>query len=196
MDQIPRKIIIILITLIILFFAGAYAFANLGNWLLVSDPEPQKIDLVFSFAGGPYRDDHALELLKKHPEAKWLASTGSHSGIIEKCRKAGIDSARVSIIDTCKSTWSEIKVLKEYLKTNNWAKSIGLVSSEWHMRRILLFIFKQGVHGAYFACLPAPLEVTGPKRATFESWRKTGNTKAIVEGEIMKMGFYLIELRR
>jgi hypothetical protein len=44
--------------------------------------------------------------------------------------------------------------------------------------------------------LPVSLEVTGPKRSTFGAWRKTGDTKAIVESEIMKMGYYMLGLQR
>jgi len=46
-----RHFKIILILVLALAASAFYAFVNLGNWLLVSDPEPQKIDLVFSFAG-------------------------------------------------------------------------------------------------------------------------------------------------
>lgn len=185
-----------IIVLLVLVCAGIYSYVNLGNWLLVSDPEPIKIDLIFTFAGGPYRDDHAVDLLKKHPEAKWLASTNCHSGIIDKCLKAGIDTTRVTTIDTCKSTLAKIKILKNFIAKNKWARSVGLVSSEWHMRRIALFVFKQGLPGARFAYLPVPLEVTGPERAAFGAWRKTAATKVMVESEWMKIVFHMVGLRR
>jgi hypothetical protein len=180
-------------SIVIVFTATViFCYRNLGNWLLVSDPEPEKIDLVFTFAGGPLRDERSIELLKKHPEAKWLSSTGNHCAIITLCKKSKIDTSRVTIIDTCTSTWGEVEVLKCYLKKNRLIKIVGLVSNEWHMRRIKMSIFKQGIKRVQIASLPVPLEISGPQRQAFKRWWKKEAPKAIVESEITKLGYYML----
>jgi hypothetical protein len=68
MNSIPRASMIILISLVTITCAGAYAFVNTGNRLLVSDPEPQKIDPIFTAAGVGQRYDHSIDLRKRHPE--------------------------------------------------------------------------------------------------------------------------------
>jgi hypothetical protein len=66
MNPIPRASMIILISLITLTTATAFAFVNHGNRLLVSNPEPQKIDLIFTFAGVGQRNDHTIDLVKNN----------------------------------------------------------------------------------------------------------------------------------
>jgi hypothetical protein len=57
------KLLVALSALAAILGFGVFAFVNLGNWLLISDPEPKTIDLIFTFAGEPLRFDRSTELL-------------------------------------------------------------------------------------------------------------------------------------
>ena len=59
---------IILLITIPLISLGAFAFVNLGKWLVVSNPLPEKLDVIFVF-GGKGRHEFALKIAQNHPES-------------------------------------------------------------------------------------------------------------------------------
>ena len=167
-----------------------YLISHAGTWLLVSDQEPARIDVIFTFAGEVKREEYALRLLKKHPETHWYASTFYRQRLFFRCQKAGLDSTRVTAIDSSRNTWAEIRALRNILRKNTQIHTVGLVSSEWHMRRIFLMIRHIHLPEFKFYSLPVSLSITGPKRSEFKRWFWTAPTRKIVSIELLKIVYY------
>jgi hypothetical protein len=96
MNPIPRTITIILVSLVTITCATAYAYVNPNNRLLVSDPEPQKIDLIFTAAGVGQRNDRSIDP-GNMPQGT-LRAIIRQAGIIEKYG-SGIRRIRSAMLD-------------------------------------------------------------------------------------------------
>ncbi len=139
-------------------------FVNLGRWLVIDMSLPAHIDVIFTFGGEVARDNYSEKLAKEHPESRWVVSTYRAAGR-RRYLDGGIDSARVTFVDSCTSTWSEVHFLREWLAeqkptpqrlndlttqqpnastpqhlnsapTSQQPCTIALVSGPYHMRRI------------------------------------------------------------
>jgi uncharacterized SAM-binding protein YcdF (DUF218 family) len=142
-----KKTLVLLFSLLIVFTAiGLFVFKNLASWLIVSDPVPKSLDVIFTFGGEDSRITYSKSLFSKNPRALWIISYENRK-LVQTLGKEGFDTSRIRIVDTCTSTFAEISFLKnqmaDFVKPrgnsgNAGLPTIGLVSNWYHMRRIKL----------------------------------------------------------
>jgi hypothetical protein len=187
--------ITILITILGL---GVFGIRNIGSWLIVSDPVPDKLDMIFTFASESERVGYSKELLSRFTDATWVLSDYKN-GFSRILRKDNFNMSKVSTIDTCSSTRSEINVINEWLKGHS--KSIragskyhvGLVSSPYHMRRIRMMI-QRNIHqkNVTFYYLPVPLERYNWDSSMFKNWWETEIISKVVISELQKIVYFFL----
>jgi len=113
---VKRKTLFISLISIVFFAVCAFAFLNLGNWLIVSNPLPNNADVIFVFSGEYKRLDYALQLTKKYPNATLLCSSEDYTKRAQaKAEKAGL-IIDIQTVSPCSSTIDEIQHLKKYLE--------------------------------------------------------------------------------
>jgi uncharacterized SAM-binding protein YcdF (DUF218 family) len=186
--------------LIIFAVVGIFVFKNLASWLIVSDPVPKSLDVIFTFGGEDSRTIYSKSLFSKNPHALWIMSSDNKM-LIQTLGKEGFDTSRIRIVDTCTSTFAEISFLKnqiaDFVKTRgNSGKAglptIGLVSNWYHMRRIKLTasraIPKKLCTLKYFS---VPLTENESTRY-LGAWWKDGNVRSVVSSEWWKILYYQV----
>lgn len=170
---------------------------NAGTYLLVNDPLPEKLDLIFTFAGENARNHYSEKLLQQYPDAHWLLSDYK-DGYVRILRRDSFDMSRVTIVDTCKNTFSEVLALKEYLqqsgenplREHHGPLQIGLISGPYHMRRIQLMTQKAIRSGDFnFHYLPVPLDKYNWTAAMFKTWWKSP-VYEVVSTETLKIVYF------
>jgi hypothetical protein len=183
-----------------IFIISTFLFlSNAGTWLLISDSIPKRLDLIFTFAGENVRDSYSRELMQKFPNAHWLMSDYKE-GYNRILRRENYDMSRVSIVDTCTNTLSEVKTLTMWINQNTSSLYshdsviyVGLVSGPYHMRRIEMMINKnlpqQHVHFFY---LPVPLDRYKWTYSTFKKWWESSSISEIVISEIKKIFYFFL----
>jgi uncharacterized SAM-binding protein YcdF (DUF218 family) len=163
-------------------------FTNLGNWLLVSEPVPDRLDVIFTFSGEAYRYVYASELFKQFPASIWIVSVDKNRPFKTECAVKGLDTNRIFVIDTCLNTWCEMStmvslaekypILLKMPKTGASALRIGLVSSPYHMRRIQMILLKKTIsHHEKFYLLGVPLNKSGYSMVDYQNWWKNRSLK-------------------
>jgi uncharacterized SAM-binding protein YcdF (DUF218 family) len=176
--------------------AAVFAFCNCALWLVVSDPLPATLDAVFTFAGESHRIVYSRELFLANKNSRWLLSYPSRR-IAARLVKEGLDTSRITIVDTCKNTSSEAAYVtdwaaKECMRfTADRPLAIGLVSTPFHMRRIRMEItrkFKGKSCNFYY--LPVPFERYGVTRQTYATWWLNKPLRQAVLLELQKYIFY------
>jgi hypothetical protein len=95
--------------------AGSF---NLGTWLVVDDPLPKNLDVIFSFGGADERAPYAYELACKYPGSQLIVSGYNRADEKKKMAKLGADTGKIVFIDSCKSTWAETGFLESWVKNN------------------------------------------------------------------------------
>jgi uncharacterized SAM-binding protein YcdF (DUF218 family) len=191
MKHIRRNAIIILISLITFACAGIFILVNIGNWLVVVDPLPSKLDVIFSFGGAQERAPYAVELQKKYKNALLLISTAVVEKEKQRIIQLGADTNRIEFIDSCKTTWTEIAFLESWLKEKYGGKTaaIGLVSSPYHMRRIKMMIARRKDKNSTPCYLPVPREKY--LQYNYEMWWKNKDLRTQVIAEVEKMIYFV-----
>ncbi|HEX2958629.1 MAG TPA: hypothetical protein VHO70_17465 [Chitinispirillaceae bacterium] len=193
-----KKLLLVSSTVIVLVISAFYAIREAGVWLLVKDPLPDKVDIVFTFAGERYRVDYSSELMMKYPDAHWVLSDFK-DGYYHYIKKRNFDISRVTVIDTCASTIFEVKSLFSYLEEhrNLYPNGItaGLVSGPYHMRRIQLMVKSRSrLNNVKFVYLPVPLESYNTSNEMYERWWNYRNISSVVFSELPKIiYFYLFD---
>lgn len=190
-----RTLLFIILALFVITASafGVIAFRHLGTWLIVSDPLPKKLDVIFTFSGGSNRAPYAKELFIKYPESFWVLSY-PNSSFLKKPENKDLDTSRITIVDTCTSTHSELLYLSDWLNkhaSNKDTINIGLVSSPYHMRRIKLNAHKF-VHNknCTFYYLPVPFEQDDFSGKQYQNWWKNKYLQRVVTLEIKKIVYY------
>jgi len=195
-------------------FAGAAAvccFTIIGRWLAVNDPVPSHLDVLFMFGGENARFSYSRELTERFPGAQWVMSDNFRQ-YARVLSREGFDMSRVTVLDTCRYTLSEVKALAGWLRDNmdalvraaahdTAAKQgtpgrpsqvrVGLVSSPCHMRRIK-FMAKDAVHDTAFnfSYLPVPLERYGWTPDDLRLWWTKKSLRSWVSSETVKLLWY------
>jgi uncharacterized SAM-binding protein YcdF (DUF218 family) len=175
-----KKLAIVLLSLFVaLVLSGWLAFRNLAVWLVVSDPLPQSIDAVFTFAGDLHRITYSKELFNRYPQARWLISYPSKK-IAIPLKRDGFDTSRIAIVDTCKNTSSEVLFITDWARRLSESDSrfskarpltVGCVSVPFHMRRIRMEVTRRRTGDAcVFYYLPVPVEQYGLTENDFKTW--------------------------
>jgi len=104
-----------------------------------------------TFAGNLDRFDYSCELRERYPEPLWLLSVdrvptfsfvSNREVLLRHLAQKGFDTATIVTTDTCTSTYSELTVLQRVIESSEPLSGIdtlhiGLVSSPYHMRRII-----------------------------------------------------------
>jgi uncharacterized SAM-binding protein YcdF (DUF218 family) len=188
-----------LILFIAVVLVGWLAFRNLAVWLVISDPLPQSLDAVFTFAGDVHRINYSKELFKQYPQSKWLISYPSKK-IAVPLKRDGFDTSRIVIVDTCKNTTAEVLFITDWVhhavaadKRFSRARplSVGLVSTPYHMRRIRMGVSRRGKNDACaYYYLPVPRELYGLTKNDFKTWWKNDQLKSAVWLEFKKFTYY------
>lgn len=194
-----KLIAIIVFFFVMLLVSMVFFFRNAGTWLLISDTVPERLDMVFTFAGENVRDAYSRELMQRFPGAHWLMSDykGGYSRIL---RRESYDMSRVSVVDTCKNTLSEVHTLRTWidkkdsslLKSKDSVVYVGLVSGPYHMRRIKMMIEKNlPEQQVRFFYLPVPLERYKWTDEMFEKWWNSPVFDS-VSSEITKIIYFFL----
>lgn len=180
---------------------GLFLFFNIGTLLTVEDPVPERLDLVFTFAGENQRVFYSRKLAERFPEAHWVLSDYFHlfSRILAR---DGFPRSRVTFLDTSTNTLSEVNGLKDWIGVHRdsliaaqqgavktpAALHVGLVSNPLHMRRIKFMtqsVFRDTT--IHFFYLPAPLEEYRWTREDIRYWWKSKTIQNWVSSEIGKL---------
>jgi hypothetical protein len=208
MDLARKKTLgIIFITAIgVLGVVCVMAFRHLGMWLVPSDPPPQSLDAYFTFASDNERIIYSKHLYNRYRQALWILSY-PRKRILVTLHKAGIDTSRIIVVDTCANTSSEVACIVNWVNTAlrdsasvparrlrqrpgfdpSTRLRIGLVSSPYHMRRIKILLFgKRPDKGAEFYFLPVPFWQCGVKKHDYETWWKNKLLAPVVWTEFGK----------
>jgi uncharacterized SAM-binding protein YcdF (DUF218 family) len=188
-----KHLFITLAALIALAGCLAFIFIKVGPWLAVADAFPARLDIIYTFGGENIRISYSRELMRRFPEAHWVISDYSHR-YARMLQRQGFDMSRVTILDTCRSTISEVSGLAQWLKNQKSTPQadsgsvdtgdsgrpadltsrplhIGLVSNPMHMRRIRLIAEKAFRDPAIrLHCLPVPPERYGWSRRAIGHW--------------------------
>jgi uncharacterized SAM-binding protein YcdF (DUF218 family) len=202
-----------LITLAIyasLLGGAAGLLSKVGPWLAVSDPIPARIDVIFTFGGENIRISYSRDLMRRFPQAHWVISDYGHR-YTRLLERQGFDMSRITILDTCRYTISEVKRLADWLKRQSVAPPnhadgvnpadpqsqaaltmrplhIALVSNPLHMRRIKLIAEKTFRDPAILLhCLPVPAERYGWTRHSIGRWWETRTLRTWVWLETAKI---------
>lgn len=192
-----KKVSFIVFLALALIGGSAIAFRNIAHWLIVSDPVPENLDIVFTFAGEGVRVDYSQSLIQKHSGAVWVLSD-YENGYARLLRKKNFDMNRVVVIDTCKNTKSEVDALAQWMiQTGETGQncSVGLVSSPYHMRRIQMMVNKKFTNKkANFYYLPVPLSQYKWSSEMVNNWWKTSEVSRVVFMELQKIVYYFLVL--
>lgn len=179
-----------------------FVLLRLGDWLTPSDPLPGNLDLIVTFAGENVRVNYSRELMSRYPEAHWLLSDYKN-GYGRLLQKNDYDMRRVTIVDTCKNTLSEVHAAAAYIpvflkekpvrKDPKQRLTVGLVSSPYHMRRIDLMArrYLGGPDVRYFL-LSVPLQKYQWGEKTFRYWWRSNVITSVTMLELMKIGYFLL----
>jgi len=210
-NKTAKPIFITLAALIALVGSLAFIFIKVGSWLAVADAFPARLDIIYTFGGENIRISYSRELMRRFPEAHWVISDYGHR-YARLLLRQGFDMSRVTILDTCRSTISEVSGLAQWLKNQKGAPQaddsgvldsgesgkpadltsrplhIGLVSNPMHMRRIRLIAEKTFRDPAIrLHCLPVPPERYGWSRRTIGHWWKVKGLRTWVGLETGKI---------
>ncbi|MDG5814124.1 ElyC/SanA/YdcF family protein [Chitinispirillales bacterium ANBcel5] len=187
------SLVVVFTTLVALLF-----LARAGVWLLVSDQVPARLDTVFTFAGEAARVRYSRELVEKNVRAHWLLSD-YEDGYARLLKLDGFTMDRVTAVDTCTNTYSEVRALQSFLNTSTWLGirqppnplKVGLVSSPYHMRRIKIMIERTiNDDSIEFYYLPVPLERYSLDAEMYREWWRYENVGSTVILELMKIFYF------
>ena len=149
-----KALVLFICSLIVIAGTGWFVFKNLALWLVVSDPMPKSLDVIFTFGGEDSRVTYSKSLFLQNQRAEWVLSYNNKKKI-HSLAQEGFDTSRIVLVDTCSSTNSEISFLNNWIagfvkkrsahdnkvsqvSDKTGLPKIGLVSNWYHMRRITL----------------------------------------------------------
>lgn len=188
----------------LLLFILIYVFDYLqlaGKYLAAAD-EPQQVEAVFVLGGNSYeRGIAAAQHFKKFPSP--VVCTGgnfpvqiqalgyhlSEAELTQECLlRNGIDSSSIFLLGKATSSFEESEEILQYAKSHQ-LKKIGILSSEYHLRRLrLTFQEKFETEGIELVFLAAKNENFTP-----ESWYKNEEGLITTFNEYAKMVYYLFK---
>lgn len=184
--------------LLCLLLIAIFGFLQLGEWLTPADTPPDRLDLIVTFAGDPRRFKYSKCSMERYPDAHWLLSD-YRNGYGRILKKNQYTMERVSIVDTCKNTLSEIQAAAAWIAVQAPGHStrhplfVGLVSSPYHMRRIDLMANRYlGAPGIRYYLLPVPLKKYKWEKKTFRYWWRNESVASISITELFKIGYFLL----
>ena len=183
--------------------AAVLMYRGLGNWLLVQDPLPGRIDAIFTFGGENVRDRYSRDLALRYPEAIWILSTHNAAARVRTLDLEQLNARRLLVVDTLKNTWEEVRFLREWLaqrekhlvKDADGPCTVVLVSGPYHMRRIRIAVARQlNHHPCEFSFVPAPMELYSHTPGKYRTWWRDTTLNPLVKLELVKTLYYLFRL--
>jgi len=168
---------------------------RVGPWLVVSDPVPQSLDAIFTFAGETSRIVYSKKLFMHYHTTQWVLSYPSKK-ITIPLFKEGLDTSKIRVVDTCHNTLAEVAFVMQWAdsvsRQTHQSIRIGLVSTPFHMRRIKLLVDKKAK--AYpdisVTYLPVPFEDYGWTKKTIQNWWKYKQIRKPMILELKKLVYY------
>jgi len=106
-----------------------------SRWFFFADSDPNKVDLIFTFGGEQARENHAMRLMDKYFNAKWIVS--SPLPLTKSMIDSGYWKGRVTVIEHCKNTLDEVNYVAMLCSDSI---DIALLSGPYHLRRIERFL--------------------------------------------------------
>jgi uncharacterized SAM-binding protein YcdF (DUF218 family) len=205
--------IIVLCTVTIIICLGIVAFRQAGLWLIVSDPLPRSLDVIFTFGSEPGRINYSKQLLAKYQQSLWIDSY-QNKFIKQTFAQQGLDTSRIRIVDTCKNTFSEVACASEWvdniikgaialpeqgsLKAKQFSSSrklhIGFVSDPYHMRRIQITVKKKLTNPlCEYYLLAVPFDQSGYSRLQYKYWWRNNDLHYAISSELKKIVYYIFK---
>lgn len=171
----------------------------LGTWLIVSDPLPERIDMLFTFAGPRMRVDYSRQILSLHPQAHWVLSD-PRKRFANAFSEWGIDPEECTVIPPCTSTREEMEALFQFIcrRATGDGKAeleLGLVSEPFHMRRIKCYataLRRSLCRPVNISCLPIPRERFVEKENPYGRWWMNRRLRRFAQEELFKIPFCLL----
>lgn len=195
--------------------AGILMYRGLATWLVVSSSVPEKVDVIFTFGGENVRDSYSRALAEMHPEAAWVLSTYSSSAEARALSRSEFDTSKVTLVDTLRNTWEELRFLRAWLAAHPPAapaaqssdstavspappagpRKVLLVSGPYHMRRIKIGVVRLlNDRTLEFAYAPVPFELYNQSATTYRFWWRDKSLARLVKLEFVKALYYLVRL--
>lgn len=178
-----------------------FAFSQAGSWLVVDNPLPERIDVICTFAGDSRRVEYSRELMLKHPDAQWFLSDYK-DGYSRLLQRSNFNMKRVMVVDTCKSTFSEVSAFGSMFGSYHKARfggnsdtvlNVVCVSSPYHMRRIQIMAQRHiKTDAAKISCCPVPLDRYKWSTDTFRFWWRSNTIISITSLEFFKLGYFML----
>jgi hypothetical protein len=173
------------------------AIPHLGLWLIIRDPLPRHVDVLFTFGGEGWRYPYSGRLAVEHLEATWIVSCGYHLRNHVCPDTRSYKRVPDEVVDTCTSTWTEVTFVLDWVNrhTSQYPAGVqpvvGLVSSPYHMRRIKVAVDRQR-HGSKgrFLYLAIPSAEYPYHDAEFADWMRSRVLKSLVPIELKKIVYY------
>jgi uncharacterized SAM-binding protein YcdF (DUF218 family) len=197
--------------------AVVFMYRGLGSWLVVEQPLPEHIDVLFTFGGESIRDRYTRDLALRHTEATWVLSTYNAAARVRTLDLEEFDSNRVVVTDSLKNTWDELKFLRGFLRKRMAEASaehvsaegsaadsspktqepltVVLVSGPYHMRRIKIAAVRLFNHTPYrLVFVPAPMSLYNHTPSQYRYWWRDKALSSLVRLEFVKTLYYLIRV--
>lgn len=204
MNILKKFFLVFSLTILPILTPIVFLFARqAGLFLLVSDPLPKQIDLIFTFGSEPPRKQFSLELALRYTNAHWIISDHQRTKTIRWLTENDISLKRVTIVDTCTSTFSEISLLNNFLRDvsklsycslaskEDRIRTIALVSSPFHMRRISLLASNVLPQKITINYLPVPFSISYHTFEQYVKWWRHKQIRRIIRMEYLKIGYDL-----
>jgi uncharacterized SAM-binding protein YcdF (DUF218 family) len=171
---------------------------------------PDSLDVIFTFAGESGRITYSKQLFTRYQKSIWVLSYPGKKIIVPLARE-GFDTSRITVVDTCRNTASEVAYilslttapstgsaasenrLELFLKTSavRHHLKVGLVSNPYHMRRIRMMATRKKEAGSLsFYYLPVPYEYYGWTKRVYEKWWESDELRPAINLELKKLAYY------
>jgi len=202
MRKLVRRILIICVALVLLYITRGIWLRGVGHFLCVETPV-KKADVIYVFAGNTRERSLRAARLFDEGYAKKIVVSGELISENLKALNLFINEARVTaraleirgvprknivIVEHSTSTLEELLLLRDYMEKNK-LRSVILVSSPFHMRRVVMAahkVFAQSDYTLYFTA-------AHPSITDLDNWWKEETDLITVQTEYIKLGLYFIK---
>lgn len=211
----------LLIALFVLW--GVLLYRGLGEWLVIEDELPERVDVIFTFGGETVREQYSRELMDTHPGAIWVNSTFD-AEVRSRQLDPSIDTSRLVLVDSLEDTWGEVRFIRGWLldrlaatdppsdtaqpepgeptpggPTSDLAPpnslNVALVSGPYHMRRIRTAAVRMISDDRIdLYYTPAPRSRYPFAHDAYRYWWRDKTLSNIVKSECVKTVYYLFRI--
>lgn len=198
-----RFTLLILVSLIVAIFCFRdEILVGTGSFLITESPL-EKTDAIVVLGGNSYdRGLHGASLFHDQWAPMVICTGGNTPNMLtavgvdmKECdvtrfilSTQGVDPSSVTTLDSATSTFEEAQEIKSYVQRNN-IRSLTIVSSEFHLRRVRMVFEK------VFKDDEVKLIFSGAPSSNYEAseWWKSEQGLIMVNNEYVKLMYYLIK---